>query len=92
MLLLMLAPATSANAPAITETISVVARTLTPTEDLLDIERRTVQGAEYRFHAGELRPARTLLEAVLSQGSADRVRADALRLLGEIRYHEDSFP
>jgi hypothetical protein len=65
---------------------------LTPTEDLLDIERRTVQAAEYRFHAGELRPARKLLAAVLSQGSAGRVRADALRLLGEIRYHEDSFP
>jgi DNA-binding CsgD family transcriptional regulator/DNA polymerase III delta prime subunit len=67
------------------------ARALTPAERILEIQRRTVQAADYHFHAGELRRAREMLEAVLQQPSGGLERADALRLLGEIHYHEDSF-
>lgn len=68
------------------------ARALTPETQAADRRRRTVQVAEYRFHAGEVRAARDLLSAVLDEAPAGRARADALRLLGEIRYHQDSFP
>lgn len=68
------------------------ARSLTPAGHALDLQRRSVQAAEYRFHAGDLRAARDLLESVLEEAPRGRGRADALRLLGEIRYHEESFP
>jgi hypothetical protein len=38
------------------------------------------------------RAARDLLEAVLNEAPAGHVRADALRVQGEIRYYEQSFP
>jgi DNA-binding CsgD family transcriptional regulator len=65
---------------------------LTPPERMIDVQQRRVRAAEYRYHAGELTSARDLLEAVLKQAPAGHVRADALRVLGEIRYHEQSFP
>lgn len=64
---------------------------LTPPEDVPDVQRRTVEVAELRFHAGDLQAARQLLEGVL-EDTTGPVRGDVLRLLGEIRYHEDSFP
>ncbi|MCW2631129.1 MAG: ATPase,transcriptional regulator, luxR family, partial [Pseudonocardia sp.] len=84
--------ARSRGAPESAAELSELARTLTPAEHVVDIQRRTIRVAEYRFHAGDIRPARELLEVTLRQGLAGRTRADALRLLGEIRYHEDSFP
>jgi DNA-binding CsgD family transcriptional regulator len=68
------------------------ARRLTPPDRVADYQRRSVQAAEYHFHAGELRRARQMLEEVLNRASTGTVRANALRLLGEIRLHEDSFP
>jgi DNA-binding CsgD family transcriptional regulator/tetratricopeptide (TPR) repeat protein len=68
------------------------ARTLTPRERTADYLRRSVQVAEYRFHVGELRRAREAIESVLRIAPRGPARADALRLLGEIHYHEDSFP
>jgi len=68
------------------------ARTLTSADRNVDVQRRTIQAAEYRFHAGELRRACEMLEAVLREVLAAPKRANALRLLGEIRYNEDSFP
>jgi tetratricopeptide (TPR) repeat protein len=65
---------------------------LTPPGRVTEVQRRRVQAAEYHYHAGELRRARELLDAVLEQVPAGQVRADALRLLGEILYHEQSFP
>lgn len=65
---------------------------LTPPSVVGEIHRRSVQAAEYKFHAGELARARELLQAVLERAPAGRVRADALRLLGGIHYHERSFP
>jgi DNA-binding CsgD family transcriptional regulator/tetratricopeptide (TPR) repeat protein len=67
------------------------ARAWTPAERTVEIQRRTVRAAEYHFHAGELRRARAMLEDLLRHAPANSERADALRLLGEIHYHEDSF-
>lgn len=84
--------ARSRGAPESAAELVEWARALTPAERTEDKERRAVQSAEYRFHAGELRPARELLDEVLSQAAAGHIRADALRLLGEICYHQESFP
>jgi DNA-binding CsgD family transcriptional regulator len=53
---------------------------------------RSLAGAEHLFHAGDLAGARALGEQVLAAEPDRALRARALRLLGEIRYHEDSFP
>jgi DNA-binding CsgD family transcriptional regulator/tetratricopeptide (TPR) repeat protein len=68
------------------------ARLLTPEECTVDLQRRSIQAADDRLHSGELRSARELLEAVLRQVPTGRVLADALRLMGEIHYHQESFP
>jgi ATP/maltotriose-dependent transcriptional regulator MalT len=52
---------------------------------------RSLAAAEYHFHAGDLAHARALVEEVLDDAPAGPARGHALRLLGEIRYHEDSF-
>jgi DNA-binding CsgD family transcriptional regulator len=73
-------------------TLAEWARALTPEARRADIERRTVLAAEYRFHSGEPETAREQLEVLLRDAPPGRGRADALRLLGEIRYHQESFP
>jgi DNA-binding CsgD family transcriptional regulator len=65
---------------------------LTPPDKTADVQQRRVRAAEYRYHAGELPSARDLLQAVLREAPTGPVRADALRVLGEICYHEESFP
>jgi DNA-binding CsgD family transcriptional regulator len=65
---------------------------LTPPDRTVDVHRRRVRAAEYRYHAGDLQGARHLLEFVASEAPENRVRADALRLLGEVCYHQESFP
>jgi len=65
---------------------------LTPPSRTADVQQRRVRAAEYRYHAGELSRARDLLVAVLKETPAGHIRADALRVLGEICYHEQSFP
>jgi DNA-binding CsgD family transcriptional regulator len=64
---------------------------LTPPDQRARLLRRTIKAAEYQFHAGELQRAREALEAVVPVAEEERVRAEALRLLGEIRFHESSF-
>jgi DNA-binding CsgD family transcriptional regulator len=80
------------GAPEVAADLTEHARRLTPPDGVADYQRRSVQAAEYHFHAGELRSARETLEKVLNRASTGTVRAHALRLLGEIRLHEDSFP
>jgi DNA-binding CsgD family transcriptional regulator len=63
---------------------------LTPRSSPADINRRTILAAEYHFHAGEVRQSRQMLQTVLSQPVSGLERASALRLLGEIHYHEQS--
>jgi tetratricopeptide (TPR) repeat protein len=79
------------GAPEIAADLAEHARVLTPPGRTAEYRRRSIQAAEYHFHAGELRRAREMLEAVLNEASEGLERADALRLLGEIHYHEDSY-
>ncbi len=64
---------------------------LTPPGQVAEAQQRSIQAAEYHYHAGEPRRARDLLNAVLKQEPVSHMRAEALRLLGEILYHEQSF-
>jgi DNA-binding CsgD family transcriptional regulator len=84
--------ALSRGAPETAAELADHARLLTPQDQPARMQRRCIQAAEYRFRAGEREPARMLLEGVLRENPAGRLRADALVLLGEIRYHENSFP
>ena len=80
------------GAPEVAAELAEHAQVLTPSDHVVAHQRRSIQAAEYQFHAGELRRAREMLEEVLSSPSQGIHRADALRLMGEIRYHENSLP
>jgi DNA-binding CsgD family transcriptional regulator len=80
------------GAPEIAADLAEHAHALTPPHHAAEHQRRSIQVAEYQFHAGQLREAREILREVLRRAPPGADRADALRLLGEIRYHEDSFP
>jgi tetratricopeptide (TPR) repeat protein len=67
------------------------AAVFTPANDPDGAGRRTLAAAEHLVHAGDRRRAGTLLERLLTSSAAAAVRADALRLLGEIRYNDESF-
>jgi DNA-binding CsgD family transcriptional regulator len=79
------------GAPEVAADLAEYARSLTPPDHTAAYRRRGVQAAEYYFHAGELRQARETLGAVLNEAATGVQRASALRLLGEIHIHEDSF-
>lgn len=51
-----------------------------------------VRAAEHRFDAGDTRAAVRMLEEAATTLPAGRPRAEALLLLGEISYKDDSFP
>lgn len=53
--------------------------------------RRAVDAAEHHIHAGDRPRARALLEATLDDIQPSSLRCDALRLLSDIRYNEDSY-
>lgn len=63
---------------------------LTPAGETTARERRTLEAARCYLDAGNLAHASTLLERVAA-AAAGPVRADALRLLGDIRYRDSSF-
>lgn len=79
------------GAPEIAASLAEHAQALTPAHHVAERQRRSIQVAEYQFHAGELRSAREMLQEVIRQAQPGPDRADALRLLGEIRSSEDSF-
>ncbi|MEW2357716.1 LuxR C-terminal-related transcriptional regulator [Spirillospora sp. NPDC029432] len=54
--------------------------------------RRLAHAAEHHFMVGGRRRARRLLERILPECRPGRERARVLRLLGELRFHDDSFP
>jgi DNA-binding CsgD family transcriptional regulator len=83
--------ARSRGAPEVASDLAEHALRLTPASRTEDILRRTIAVAEYKFHAGEIVLARQMLEAVLRLETPAAVRADALRVLGELTYHQDSF-
>jgi DNA-binding CsgD family transcriptional regulator len=67
------------------------ARELTPPEHADEALRRGIAAAEHHTHAGDRRRASALLEEIIQQVSSGPRRADALRLLGEVRYNDESF-
>jgi DNA-binding CsgD family transcriptional regulator len=52
---------------------------------------RALAAAEHHVHAGDRPRAGALLEGLLEVSEPGRLRSDALRLLAEIRYNEESF-
>jgi DNA-binding CsgD family transcriptional regulator len=84
--------ARSRGAPEIAAELQERALELTPTGDRHAAQQRGLVAAEDWFHAGAPTRARSLLEDTLD-GLNDRVlRAHALRLLAEVRFHEQSVP
>jgi DNA-binding CsgD family transcriptional regulator/tetratricopeptide (TPR) repeat protein len=79
------------GAPDVAAELAEQAWLLTPPEDTEERLRRTTNAAAYHYHAGELQRAREMVETVLGEAPSGGARARALRLLGEIHYHEDSF-
>ncbi len=68
------------------------ARELTPSQATAQFRRRGILAAECHRVAGDLRRARALLEEVVAATPPGTTRAHALMLLGQVRYHQDSFP
>ena len=54
-------------------------------------DERCFAAAEHHVHAGDRPRARALLERLLERAPPGRLRSEALRLLAEVRYNEDSF-
>ena len=83
--------AVSRGAPDAAADLLELAAALTPDRDDGSRAARRLAAAECRFQAGDLVRARALADGVLTR-SPDRVtRGRTLRLLGELRYVEDSF-
>lgn len=76
------------GAPDSAAVLAVQALRLTPAHETADRHRRTVTVARFRFHAGELEPARQMLQAVLLEQADTSTRAAARCLLGEIHLHQ----
>jgi DNA-binding CsgD family transcriptional regulator/tetratricopeptide (TPR) repeat protein len=65
------------------------ARTLTPGPDVVARQRRGVQSAELHMQAGDRARSRALLEELVGAPLGPLLRADVLRLLGELCLVED---
>ncbi len=63
---------------------------MTPTGCAPELRRRLVATAGHSLAAGDLFRARALLEEVIAASPPGPARADALRLLGEVRFQGDS--
>jgi DNA-binding CsgD family transcriptional regulator/tetratricopeptide (TPR) repeat protein len=65
---------------------------LTPVHDGILRQRRVVRAAELYMHAGERSRSRVLLEELLGEPLTSPLKADALRLLGELCLVEENVP
>ena len=65
---------------------------LTPPTHSRARQRRILLAAEEYFYAGDRGRARALLEHALVELPISPLRADALRLLAELRFYDDSWP
>jgi len=68
------------------------ARQLTPARATARLRTRGMLAAECHLVAGDLGRAHGLLEEVIAATRPGAARAPALVLLGQVRYHQDSFP
>lgn len=66
------------------------ASTLTPPDHVEDAYVRRIAAAEHHIRAGDRQRARALVEAMLGEGLSRSLRADALRLLGEVSYNDEN--
>lgn len=67
-----------------------LARELTPPELQEEARRRGLRAAEHHMHAGDRGRARALLEPILAEVPSGRLRGEALLLLGEISFNDES--
>ncbi len=86
------AAARSRGAPEAAAELTERARALTPPGDPAGAHRRTLAAAEHHFHAGDWGRARGLLEVAAAGAPDELARGEALRLLGQVRYHQDNWP
>jgi ATP/maltotriose-dependent transcriptional regulator MalT len=84
--------ASARGAPDAAAELYELAADATPPDQHEMRRKRQVDAAEQHFVGGDRGQARGLLERVLPECPPGRERARVLRLLGEVRYHDDSFP
>jgi DNA-binding CsgD family transcriptional regulator len=85
------AVAAARGAPSSAGELLELAGALTPPQRARDRLSRLAEAAGHYFRAGDSDRARALLEQVVSLLGAGEDRASALRLLGLVRCHSDSF-
>jgi DNA-binding CsgD family transcriptional regulator len=83
--------AISRGAPDAAAELLELAAELTAPDDRDKISAREAAAAEYHFHAGDLLRARSLAERALARSPDGPIRANILRLIGELRYIDGSF-
>ncbi|HET7027117.1 MAG TPA: AAA family ATPase [Candidatus Limnocylindrales bacterium] len=83
--------ARSRGAPDAAAELAERAIVMTPPERTEERRRRTIEAAEYHLHSGELPRAREAIVRLLEEPIRGRERGRALRLLADIRNHQDSF-
>lgn len=78
------------GAPETAAELDQQALELTPASDRAGRSRRALGAASHWYRAGSFARARSLLDSLLAESDDRDVRARALRLLAQIRFHEDS--
>ncbi len=78
--------------PASAAELAESAIALTPPEHADDIDRRSIEAAEYHLHAGDTARARVLLEDALTRVRPGDTRTAGLQGLATVRLREESFP
>jgi DNA-binding CsgD family transcriptional regulator len=79
------------GAPDAAGELAEAAARLTPPADVRARCRRLTAAASHFFHAGDRQRARELLEGALADVPSGRERGEALQLLADVSYHENSF-
>ena len=83
--------ARSRGAPGVAGELLKWAAGLTPPTDREVQQSRIIAAAEHFFRAGDLAYARSLLEEITDRVRQTEQHGAVLRLLGQIRYNDDSF-
>jgi tetratricopeptide (TPR) repeat protein len=81
----------SRGAPDAAADLLELAVSLTPGDGHTRRRERVIAAAENHFHAGDRARARLLAADVVAVAPADELAGRALRLLGMVNYHEDSY-